>query len=68
MFGDLESVDWASKITLNKMRKNNVRSFFNYNKVNFYYLDSILGFNLIIESFQFENTNIVDYNSCNIFG
>ena len=68
MFGDLESVDWVSKITLEKIREDHIRSFFNYTKVNFHYPDDIWDFNVLIESFQSENTNIVDDDSCNIFG
>ena len=63
MFGDLESVDWVSKITLDKIREDHIRTCFNYAKVNFHYTDNISDFNVLIESFQSENINIVNDNS-----
>ena len=63
MFGDLESVDWVSKITLDKTREDHIRTCFNYTKVNFHYTDNISDFDVLIESFQSENINIVNDNS-----
>ena len=37
IFLDLESVDWVSKITFNKIRKDHIRTWFNDTKVKFYY-------------------------------
>ena len=57
------------KIELDEMKEHNIRSCFYYTIVNFYYPDNISNFNVLIETFQSENTQTVDDdNSCNIFG
>ena len=75
IFGDeLLSVDWVTKISLTKSRKDAIRQCFTHTIVNFHYPDDIDNFELLLEKFQRDTIDNdeekadLDVNKCNIFG
>lgn len=52
VFGELKSIDWISKINLNKNRKEQISSCFQDTKENFNYPNDLNELNVLIENFQ----------------
>ena len=57
MFGELESVDWVSKIKLSANVVIEIKRWFADTNIEFHYLDDLSDFNVLIEAFQQERLN-----------
>ena len=49
IFGDIKTLDWISKVELSKDREEHIRKTFSYFSVDFYYLDDIYEFEIVLE-------------------